>query len=103
MLEIKMAEKAAINRRSNDISKLEYFLDKRTKAANENLLSDCIDAHLNFYIVLAEASKNDILADLYKLFAMQLKNDLLNRHEDTSFFKEAPENYRNLLDGVLRQ
>jgi len=103
ILEMKIAEKAALNRTGNDISKLEYFLDKRIKAANENLLTECIDAHINFYIVLAGASKNDILADLYKLFAMQLKSELLNHHEDTSFFKEAPEQYRNLLDGVLRQ
>jgi DNA-binding FadR family transcriptional regulator len=103
ILEMKIAEKAALNRTGNDISKLEYFLDKRTKAANENLLTECIDAHINFYIALAGASKNDILADLYKLFALQLKNELLSNHGDTAFFKEDPDQYRNLLDGILRQ
>jgi DNA-binding FadR family transcriptional regulator len=103
ILEMKIAEKAAINRTGNDISKLEHFLSKRIKAADENLLDECVEAHLNFYIVLAEASKNDILADLYKLFAMQLKNELLTNHADTSFFKNATDNYKNLLDGVLRQ
>jgi DNA-binding FadR family transcriptional regulator len=103
ILELNIAEKAALNRTGNDISKLEYFLDKRTKAANENLLTECIDAHISFYIALAGASKNDILADLYKLFAMHLKNELLNNHGDTAFFKEAPDEYRNLLDGILRQ
>jgi DNA-binding FadR family transcriptional regulator len=102
-LELKIAEKAALNRIGNDISKLEHFLDKRTKAANENLLTECIDAHVSFNIAMAEASKNDILADLYKLFAMQLKSDLISKHEDTSFFKENPDYYQNLLDGILRQ
>src|ERR1700731_787562 len=41
ILEMKIAERAAANRTGNDISKLEYFLDKRTKAANENLLPEC--------------------------------------------------------------
>lgn len=103
ILELKIAEKAALNRTGNDISKLQHCLDKRIKAANDNSLSECIDAHLNFHILLAEAAKNDILADLYKLFAMQLKGDLLAKYEDTSFFKDVTEQYRNLLDGILRQ
>jgi DNA-binding FadR family transcriptional regulator len=103
LLEMRIAEKAAMNRTGNDIAKLEHFLEKRTKAANENLLNDCVGAHINFYIAMAEASKNDVLADLYKLFAVQLKNELLNTLKDTSSFKDARECYHNLLDGVLRQ
>jgi len=103
ILEIKIAEKAAMNRTGNDISKLEYFLGKRTKAAAENLLAECIDAHINFYIILAEASKNEVLADLYKLFAAQLKAALLNLHEDTTYFKESEEPMHKLFDGVLRE
>jgi DNA-binding FadR family transcriptional regulator len=103
LLEMKMAEKAAMNRTGNDISKLEHFLKKRTKAANENLIEECIGAHINFYIVLAEASKNEILADLYKLFAIQLETELLATHKDTTFFKDAPDYHHKLLDSVLRQ
>jgi len=103
LLEMKIAEKAAMNRTGNDISKLEYFLDKRTKAANDNLVAECIDAHINFYIALAEASKNDVLADLYKLFAAQLKSELSNAHMDTTYFKDAPDSHHKLLDSVLRE
>ncbi len=103
ILEMKIAEKAAMNRTGNDISKLEHALKKRTKAANENQVEDCIDAHVNFCILMAEASKNDMLADLYKLFSVPLKNDLLNAHQDTSFFKSTSENYHKLFDTVLRE
>jgi DNA-binding FadR family transcriptional regulator len=103
VLEIKIAEKAAMNRTGNDISKLEHFLKKRTKAADADLIEECIDAHVSFYIVLAEASKNDILSDLYKQFAVQLKNDLMNAHQDTSFFKNAPDDHHKLLDSILRE
>jgi DNA-binding FadR family transcriptional regulator len=102
ILEMKIAEKAAMNRTGNDISKLEHFLKKRTLAANDNLIEDCIDAHVNFHIVLAEASKNDILSDLYMQFAAQLKTDLMNTHQDTSFFKNA-DNHHNLFDSILRE
>lgn len=103
ILEMKIAEKAAMNRTGNDISKLEYFLGKRDKAADENLVSECVDAHISFYIILAEASKNEILADLYKLFAIQLKADLLNSYDDTEYFKETAEPLHKLFDGVLRE
>ena len=103
ILEMKIAEKAAMNRTGNDISKLEHFLKRRTKAAHDNLIEDCVDAHVSFYIALAEASKNDILADLYKQFAVQLKNDLLIAHPDTTFFKNAPDNHHKLFDSVLRE
>ncbi|ASU32506.1 FadR/GntR family transcriptional regulator [Mucilaginibacter xinganensis] len=103
ILEMKMAEKAAMNRTGNDISKLEHFLKKRTKAANDNLIEDCVDAHVSFYVALAEASKNEILADLYKQFATQLKTDLLKTHHDTSFFKDGPDNHHKLLDSILRE
>lgn len=103
VLELKIAEKAAMNRTGNDISKLEHFLSKRSKAADDNLLGECIEAHVSFYIVLAEASDNDILSDMYKLFAMELKNELISDHPDTSFFKDDQGYYKNLLDGVLRQ
>lgn len=103
ILEMKISEKAAMNRTGNDISKLEHFLKKRTQAANDNQVEECIDAHVNFYIVLAEASKNDILADLYKHFAIQLKADLLAANEDTSFFKNLPDTHHRLFDSVLRE
>ncbi|MDP9076597.1 MAG: GntR family transcriptional regulator [Bacteroidota bacterium] len=103
ILENKVAEMAATNRTGNDISKLEHFLKKRTKAADENQVEECIEAHISFYIVLAEASKNDILSDLYKLFALQLKNDLLDTHNNTLFFKNSSENHHKLFDSVLRE
>jgi len=103
ILEMKVAEKAATNRTGNDISKLEHFLSKRNKAADKNLVAEAVDAHISFHLVLADASKNDVLAGLYKQFLMQLKAELLEKLEDTSFFKDKRESYQNLFDGVLRQ
>jgi len=103
ILEMKVAEKAATNRTGNDISKLEHFLSKRNKAADKNLVEEAIEAHISFFLVLADASKNDVLAGLYKQFLLQLKSELLETLEDTSFFKDKREHYQNLLDGVLRQ
>lgn len=103
MLEIKIAEKAAGNRTGNDISKLEHFLNKRAKAADQDLPEECIEAHINFFQVLADASKNELLSGLYKQFLLQLKTEMQENMKDTAFFKEKRDHYQNLLDGVLRQ
>jgi DNA-binding FadR family transcriptional regulator len=103
LLELKVAEKAAMNRTGNDISKLEHAFNQRTKAAEADLLEECVDAHVSFYIILAAATKNDVLADLYKLFAQQLKNELLDKYHDTTFFKNTAEHHQKLMDGILRQ
>ena len=103
ILEMKIAEKAATNRTGNDISKLEHFLSKRNKAADKNLVTEAVDAHISFLLALADASKNEVLAGLYKQFLLQLKGDLLEKLEDTSFFKDKRDQYQNLFDGVLRQ
>jgi hypothetical protein len=44
-----------------------------------------------------------VLAGLYKQFVLQLKADMLEKLEDTTYFKDKREQYQNLLDGVLRQ
>jgi len=103
LLEMKIAERAASNRSGNDISKLEYFLAKREKAINNNLIDDFIEAHINFYIVMAEASKNEILSDLYKLFAVKLKTDLKAVNEDTTLFKSNIDYLPKIFDSILRQ
>jgi DNA-binding FadR family transcriptional regulator len=103
LLEMKIAEKAAANRTGNDISKMEYHLDKRTKAATANSVEEYVDAHIKFYIAIAKASKNQILIDLYTSFAKQLKDDLLNKYQDTETLKENPNLHHKLLDSIIRQ
>jgi len=73
LLELKAAEKAALNRTPKDILKLSALLKKRKQAAEKQDTEDCIEADIQFHIAIAEASKNDILADLYKTIAVQIK------------------------------
>lgn len=103
ILEMKIAERAATNRSGNDISKLEHFLNKRNKAADKNALEEAIEAHISFLLALADASKNDVLAGLYKQFVLKMKAEWLESMPDTAFFKEKRDHYQNLFDGVLRQ
>ena len=52
---------------------------------------------------MAEASKNEILSDLYKLFAVKLKTDLKAVNEDTTLFKSNIDYLPKIFDSILRQ
>jgi DNA-binding FadR family transcriptional regulator len=103
LLEMKIAEKAATNRTGNDISKMEYHLSRRSKAAEADLAAEYIDAHIDFYMAMADASRNNILTELFKSFAKQLKTTLLNQYQDTGKFNDASDLHHKLLDSIIRQ
>ena len=89
LLELKIAEKAAINRTEEDITIMQQHLADRMKAANEGLIEECVEADIQFHIAIAEASKNEILADLYKSVSKHLKKEFLSIYPDTKIFQET--------------
>lgn len=101
LLELKAAEKAAINRTQKDIVKLTSLLNKRKKTAEKQDTQACIEADIMFHIAIAEASKNDILADLYKTIAVQIKKSFKIVHEDTSKFLERQPLHEDLLQSII--
>ncbi len=103
LLEMKVAEKAATNRNGNDISKMEHYLDKKTKAAAANLAAEYVEAYIQFYHAIADASKNKILTDLFKSFTKQLKNDMMNQPPDELLVNVPTDLHYKLLDSIVRQ
>lgn len=103
LLEMKIAEKAADHRTEEDISKIKHFLELRTQAAQAGLLYECVEADIQFHVAIAEASKNDILADLYKSFAVQLKSVFLQTHADTKAFIKTSNLHHQLLESIRQQ
>lgn len=101
LLEIKIAEKAAINRSQKDILTMKGYLEIRKKTGDAGLLEECIDADVNFHIAIAEASKNEILTDLYKNAAIHLKNWFTEIHPDTRSFIETQHLHEKLLKNIL--
>ncbi|RFS23913.1 FadR family transcriptional regulator [Chitinophaga silvatica] len=101
LLEVKIAEKAAIHRSSKDIERMKGFLKKRFEYASSNQLEACIQADINFHIAIAEAGKNEIMRDLYKTVAGHLKNSFLIRYTDTSTFVESQHFHDALLQSII--
>jgi DNA-binding FadR family transcriptional regulator len=101
LLEMKIAEKAAINRSQKDIFMMKGHLENRKKAADAGLLEECIEADIQFHIAIAEASKNEILSDLYKAAAIHLKKWFTEIYPDTRTFIETQHLHEQLLKNIL--
>jgi DNA-binding FadR family transcriptional regulator len=101
LLEMKIAEKAAINRSQKDIFIMKGHLEDRKKAAEAGLLTECIEADIQFHIAIAEAAKNEILSDLYKIAAVHLKNWFTEIYPDTRSFIETQHLHEKLLKNIL--
>ena len=100
LLEMKIAEKAALNRTDKDIAEMEKHLSNRKSAAAAGLMRECIEADINFHTSIAQASKNEILADLYRSVATHLKNWFLDFYADTSAFERTYGLHEDLLNAI---
>lgn len=101
ILELKIAEKAAMMRNRQDISKINKFLSERGRTSKEGLLAACIEADVNFHISIAEASHNTILADLYKIAATHLTKGFKNLYTDTVPFAKSQAFHEQLAQAII--
>lgn len=101
LLELKIAEKAAINRTEDDIIAMKQHLADRMKTANEGLLEECVEADIQFHIAIAQASKNEILADLYKSVSKHLKKEFLRIYPNTKIFQDTYAIHEQLLKNII--
>ena len=100
LLEMKIAEKAALNRTAADLKKMREWLGRRKETAAAGLLKECIEADIGFHTAIAEASKNDILADLYKSAATHVANSFSQFYKDTMAFKKSHQLHEQLLKNI---
>ena len=101
LLEVKIAEKAALNRTAKDIAKMKSLLKQRATCAFNNDPAGCIDADIVFHSTVAEASRNQIMVDLYKTIAAHLKQAFLERYEDTRSFRDSQGLHEDLLQSII--
>lgn len=103
LMEMKIAEKAAINRSNEDIDLIAEHLHKRNLYAVEGNLEHCIDADIDFHTSIAIASKNEILIELYRIASKHLKKWFLFYYSDTSSFMETQIFHQDLLDAIIEK
>jgi DNA-binding FadR family transcriptional regulator len=100
LIEVKIAQKAAVNHTEEQLTIIEEFLVQRGKAAQAGLLEECVQADINFHLSIAKASGNDILIDLYQAFSSQLKDWFLQIYPDTQSFIQTNELHKSLFQSI---
>ncbi|BAV07772.1 DNA-binding transcriptional regulator, FadR family [Filimonas lacunae] len=100
LLELKIVEKAALKRTEADIKKMTRHLHKRLQMAEAGLLAESVEADIQFHIAVAEACKNDILADLYKSFTSHMQQQFLS-YKDAEIFITTNPIHEHLLQCII--
>lgn len=103
LLELKIAQKAALNRTEEDIEKIKKHLVERHQKALANDARRCIEADILFHRSIAEASRNAILTDLYHSMADYLKDYFLEIYITTESFLQTQEMHEALLQSIIDQ
>ncbi len=103
LVELKIAQKAALHRNEKDIEQMQGFLKKRKEAALANNVAECIQADIDFHCAIAAAAQNSILADLYRTLAHHLKNHFNAVHGTTQSFTDTQQLHQQLLKSIIEQ
>ncbi|WP_083723479.1 FadR/GntR family transcriptional regulator [[Flexibacter] sp. ATCC 35208] len=103
LLELKIAQKAALNRTEQDIERMTEALNKRKEYGVANDVTACIQADIDFHVAIAQASGNSILTDLYRTVAMHLKAKFIERFKTTDTFTNTQHLHKSLLNSIVAQ
>ena len=103
LLEIKIAEKAALLRTRKDLTKMKGLLKERKTAAQTGDTEAAIRSDIQFHVAMAVATRNDILADLYRSVAEQMGRHFRQTFLTTDNFTETQQLHELLLQSIIDQ
>ncbi|WP_447642400.1 MULTISPECIES: FadR/GntR family transcriptional regulator [Chitinophagaceae] len=103
ILEIKIIEKAAINRTNKHLKDMQTHLQNRKVAADKGLLHDCIDADIAFHSTIADSCNNSILTALYKTLSIHVAKFFGDVYKDTSPFLVSQDLHEELLRQITEK
>jgi DNA-binding FadR family transcriptional regulator len=73
LLEIKVAERAALHRTQEDVRTMKAALERRNASLENGQREAWVEADIAFRTSIADASRNKVLANLYRVFADDLR------------------------------
>lgn len=79
MLDYEIVKLAAENHTKEDLHQLKSLLEQRKKAILEQQYQQCLDADIAFHTAIANASGNNVLADLFRSFTTVIRDFFTKR------------------------
>jgi DNA-binding FadR family transcriptional regulator len=96
LLDSKIAAKAAFFRSKEQLKNIKLYLDLRNRLAEENKILECYHADINFHVAIAEACRNILLKEIYKVASSHILRSFESSHTDTESFKDSQDIHNRL-------
>jgi len=104
LLEIKIAERAALHRTQEHVRALNASWQRHNAAAEAGEPIPWIEADIAFHTTIAEASGNKVLANLYRVFALQdLRKSIEKSHSKTHSLQKLRTLHAQLLESIINR
>jgi pyruvate carboxylase len=96
-LELRIIEKAAVNRTSKGLKDMAQALKNRAKYAEMGNLMACVDADIAFHSAIAESCGNSILTALYTTLSEHVNKFFMTIYKDTVPFLTSQQQHEELM------
>ena len=104
LLEIKIAERAALHRTAEHVRSLNASWQRRNAAVNAGEPAGWIEADIDFLMAIADASGNRVLAGLYRAIAQQeLRKSIEKRHAKANSLVKLSTLHAQLLESIVNR
>lgn len=100
ILELKIIEKASINRSQRDLKAMERALKDRAEYAKSGNLSACVDADIAFHTAIAASCANNILAELYTTLSLHVNKFFMEIYKDTTALSQSQKQHEELMEAI---
>lgn len=104
LLEGEIVRLAAQNRTETHIDQIEQSLERRKQAIQSEQRQACVDADIAFHMAIAQASLNNVLADLYESFTLIIRDFFSKREaQGISHFAMSHHLHEQLFKAIKAQ
>ena len=97
VLELRIIEKAALNRTTKGLKEMALALKNRAKYAENGNLTACVDADIAFHSAIAESCGNNILTALYTTLSIHVNKFFMTVYKDTAPFLASQLQHEELM------
>lgn len=103
LLEVRIAEKAAVHRSNEQLAVMRHWLDQRKQLAYGQEVQACIEADIQFHTSVAMACGNTLLTDIYKATSVEVTRALLSQHKETGNFIDSQQLHEELYEAIKKK
>lgn len=102
-LEVEAARLAALRRTEGDVRRMRELLAERDRLREARDISAAVSVDVEFHTAIAVASRNAVLADVYRTFSIALRETLIHIANDSAVTVDTTDLHYALADAIDRR